>query len=72
MLAAPRTAVDDIAANSGRAGTNNVVTPITSFIAASSYSRMQSVEFLTRISLARTAVAWDGRLPSLTATRTVT
>ena len=37
----------DIVANSGRAGTNNVVTPSASFIAASSYSRRQSVAFLT-------------------------
>ena len=42
-----RTAVDDIVANSGRAGMNNVVTPSASFIAASSYSRKQSVEFRT-------------------------
>ena len=33
-----RIAVDDIVANSGRAGTNNVVTPNASFVAASSYS----------------------------------
>jgi hypothetical protein len=39
--------VDDIVANSGRAGMNNVVTPSVSLIAASSNSREQSVEFLT-------------------------